>query len=139
MQMGMEAKNILNSSVTAFQCSAQARHLFSPRMRLCLFDSTASKTLRHPHHHAAEHLDQPAVGVINKTRVAGVQINPLTVSSFSPIFRTVSIIPGMENLAPERQETSNGLSRSPNFLPCFFYRLQRVQFLSHISGKNSHR
>ena len=41
-------------------------------------------------------------------------------SSFIPRFRIVSIIPGMESRAPERTETSNGRSLSPNFLPVDF-------------------
>jgi hypothetical protein len=32
----------------------------------------------------------------------------------------VSIMPGMENFAPERQETSSGFFGSPNFLPVAF-------------------
>src|SRR3990172_938277 len=35
------------------------------------------------------------------------------------MLRTVFIMPGMENLAPERQDTSSGLLASPNFLPVF--------------------
>ncbi len=31
--------------------------------------------------------------------------------------RTVSIIPGMENFAPDRTDTSSGSSGSPSFLP----------------------
>ena len=42
---------------------------------------------------------------------------PLAVSSFKPIFKTVSIMPGIENLAPERQETNNGFLGSPKTLP----------------------
>ena len=38
-------------------------------------------------------------------------------------------MPGMENLAPERQETNSGLSGSPNFLPVASRRLERLQFL----------
>ena len=34
-----------------------------------------------------------------------------------PTFRTVSIMPGMELRAPERQETSSGFSGSPKFIP----------------------
>jgi hypothetical protein len=33
------------------------------------------------------------------------------------MFRIVSIMPGMENFAPDRHETSSGRSASPNFLP----------------------
>jgi hypothetical protein len=42
------------------------------------------------------------------------------ISSLRPILSTVSIMPGMENLAPERQETSSGFSVPPNFLPVSF-------------------
>ena len=42
---------------------------------------------------------------------------PSTVCAFSPMLRTVSIIPGIENLAPERQETRSGLAGSPSRLP----------------------
>ena len=38
-------------------------------------------------------------------------------SSLRPRFRIVSIIPGIDALAPERTDTSSGFSRSPNFLP----------------------
>ncbi|CAB4978036.1 unannotated protein [freshwater metagenome] len=37
-----------------------------------------------------------------------------------PTFRTVSIIPGIENLAPLLTETSNGLSGLPNAFPVDF-------------------
>ena len=40
-------------------------------------------------------------------------IMPLAVSSLRPTLSTVSIIPGIENLAPERTETSSGLRASP--------------------------
>ena len=39
---------------------------------------------------------------------------PKTASSFKPRFKTVSIIPGIDTLAPERTEISNGFSLSPN-------------------------
>ena len=42
---------------------------------------------------------------------------PCTLASVNPTLRTVSIIPGIENFAPERTETSNGSSGSPSFLP----------------------
>jgi len=41
---------------------------------------------------------------------------PSTTSSFKPRFRMVSIIPGMDARAPERTETNNGLTLSPNFM-----------------------
>ena len=37
-----------------------------------------------------------------------------------PIFNTVSIIPGIETLAPDLTETNNGLFKSPNILPDSF-------------------
>ena len=42
---------------------------------------------------------------------------PSRVSSLRPRLRTVSIIPGIENLAPERTETRSGFFGSPNPLP----------------------
>jgi hypothetical protein len=43
--------------------------------------------------------------------------SPCTLASFSPIFRTVSIIPGIENFAPDRTDTSSGSAGSPSFFP----------------------
>ena len=40
-----------------------------------------------------------------------------TVASLSPTFRTVSIIPGIENAAPDRTETSRGSLLSPSERP----------------------
>ena len=37
-----------------------------------------------------------------------------TISSFTPMFRTVSIIPGIENFAPLRTETRSGFLGSPS-------------------------
>ena len=37
-----------------------------------------------------------------------------------PMFRMVSIMPGMEERAPERQLTRRGSFASPNFLPMIF-------------------
>ena len=55
----------------------------------------------HVHHDLAEHLDESAVGVPGEPHVAvGLLREPSTERSFSPRFRTVSIIPGIENLAP---------------------------------------
>ena len=42
---------------------------------------------------------------------------PCTDSSFSPRLRTVSIIPGIENGAPERTDTRSGSVPSPSRLP----------------------
>ena len=41
-------------------------------------------------------------------------MTPFTVLSFNPRFRMVSIIPGIENIAPDLTETNNGLTGSPN-------------------------
>ena len=38
-------------------------------------------------------------------------------SGVIPTFNTVSIIPGIENFAPERTETNSGFSTPPNFFP----------------------
>ena len=43
--------------------------------------------------------------------------SPATLASLSPTLRTVSIMPGMENLAPERTETSSGSAGSPSLRP----------------------
>ena len=45
--------------------------------------------------------------------------DPATDVSLRPRLRTVSIIPGIENGAPERTETSSGSSTSPSCLPIF--------------------
>ena len=42
---------------------------------------------------------------------------PSTESSFRPTSKTVSIIPGIENLAPLRTDTSKGSLGSPKVLP----------------------
>ena len=44
-------------------------------------------------------------------------IRPCSVCSLRPRLRTVSIIPGIENLAPERTDTSSGFFASPKPLP----------------------
>ena len=41
--------------------------------------------------------------------------NAFTVLSFNPRFKMVSIIPGIETLAPDLTETKSGLFKSPNF------------------------
>ena len=46
-----------------------------------------------------------------------VAANSLATSSFKPKFNTVSIIPGIEILAPERTDTNNGFFGSPKVLP----------------------
>src|SRR6266849_2088055 len=63
--------------------------------------------------------------------------SPFVVSSSRPRFRTVSIMPGIENLAPERTLTRSGLFGSPNFLPVFLSRVFRATVVcSHIPGGN---
>jgi hypothetical protein len=57
-----------------------------------------------------------------------------TVRSFSPRFRIVSIIPGIETGAPDRTETSNGFDVSPNPRPVASSR--RRTFVS-TSARNS--
>ena len=49
-----------------------------------------------------------------------------TTSSFNPRFNIVSIIPGIDALAPERTETNNGFSVLPNFLPVIFSNSDKV-------------
>lgn len=50
------------------------------------------------------------------------------------MLRTVSIMPGMENLAPERTETSSGSSDWPSFLPIFASRAARWALTSSRSA-----
>ena len=46
-----------------------------------------------------------------------ISVSPCTEASFNPTLRTVSIIPGIENFAPDRTDTSSGSSGSPNCRP----------------------
>ncbi len=60
---------------------------------------------------------------------------PRVVSSLRPRLRTVSIMPGIENLAPERTLTSSGLRGSPNFLSdCASIFFSAVVACSHMPG-----
>ena len=52
----------------------------------------------------------------NRSSLVSVAM-PFVVSSLRPRFRTVSIMPGIENFAPERTLTRSGSLTSPNFLP----------------------
>ena len=54
------------------------------------------------------------------TRSSVWAARPRTDLSFNPRLRTVSIIPGIENLAPDRTLTSSGSAWSPSFLPISF-------------------
>ena len=55
----------------------------------------------------------------------------------SPTFNTVSIIPGIDCLAPERIDTSSGSVTSPNFEPIIFSMSIKASFNceSRASGK----
>src|SRR6266566_2878784 len=62
---------------------------------------------------------------------------PLVVSSLRPRLRTVSIMPGIENLAPDRTLTRSGLCESPKPLPvCRSRLLSAVSACSHMPGGN---
>jgi hypothetical protein len=52
-----------------------------------------------------------------KRSLPACRASPRTEWSLRPRLRTVSIIPGIEYLAPDRTETSRGLSRSPRRRP----------------------
>ena len=59
---------------------------------------------------------------------------PFKTLSFKPKFNIVSIIPGIDALAPERTDTNKGFSTSPNVFPVIssnFLDFQRflLQFL----------
>ncbi len=52
-----------------------------------------------------------------------------------PMLSTVSIMPGIENLAPERTETSSGFAGSPSVRPILASRLASCSVTwSAISG-----
>src|SRR3989449_4490412 len=70
-------------------------------------------------------------------RSFAVRARASTVVSLRPRFRTVSIIPGIESLAPERTETSSGCSEAPNFRPPFTSTADRASSTCfHIPGGN---
>ena len=52
-----------------------------------------------------------------KRSLSVVFVSPSTDSSFSPRFRTVSSIPGIDSRAPLRTDTSSGSPGSPSFVP----------------------
>ena len=54
-------------------------------------------------------------------------------SGVIPTFNTVSIMPGIENFAPERTDTNNGFSGSPNFFPSSFSRFPSALCISASS------
>lgn len=53
------------------------------------------------------------------------------------MLRTVSIMPGIENFAPERTETRSGSSAWPSFLPIFSSRAVRWALTSSRSAAGS--
>src|SRR3954469_1839777 len=59
--------------------------------------------------------------------------SPPTDTSLSPRLRTVSIIPGIENAAPDRTDTSNGSVASPSCLPIFASRAESAAATSSMS------
>ena len=67
--------------------------------------------------------------------------SPCTDSSLRPTLSTVSIIPGMEDAAPERTETSSGSSAWPSFLPMLSRARSRCSVISSArpSGSRSPR
>ena len=68
-------------------------------------------------HHVGIHLDEAAVGIIGEAPSSELLASASAVASLRPRLSTVSIMPGIEARAPERTETSSGLSRSPKVLP----------------------
>ena len=58
---------------------------------------------------------------------------PSTVLSFNPKFNIVSIIPGIESLAPDLTETNSGFSASPNFFPACFSTSASADLTSSIN------
>ena len=65
--------------------------------------------------------------------------SPSTDSSLRPRLRTVSIMPGMENLAPERTETSSGSAASPMALPMAVSSRERADATSASSSLGHRR
>ena len=55
-----------------------------------------------------------------KRSLCVVAAKPFTLLSLRPKFKTVSIMPGMENFAPERTDTRSGSFASPRARPIFF-------------------
>ena len=51
-----------------------------------------------------------------------------------PTFNTVSIIPGMECLAPDLTETKSGEVGSPNFLPTTFSRFSKAVLICSFNA-----
>ena len=136
----LRSHDALELRVSAFEIFARAgpRRCVTPRARAASGSSASNGSSRYAEHHRAEHLHQPAVGVVGEARVAG-ELRPAAraTSSFSPMLRTVSIMPGIENFAPERQETSSGSLRIAEPLAGrAFQRFHgREHLLPHPGGK----
>ena len=60
------------------------------------------------------------------------------VSLVKPKFRTVSIIPGIDCLAPDLTDSNSGLDGSPKLVPIIDSTLDRLSFTSSVklSGKD---
>ena len=63
--------------------------------------------------------DKTVIALANKTS-NGRFAKAITVLSFNPKLRIVSIIPGIETLAPDLTDNKSGFFRSPNFLDTSF-------------------
>jgi hypothetical protein len=63
--------------------------------------------------------------------------SPATEESLRPMLRTVSIIPGIENFAPDRTLTSSGSSGWPSRLPMAFSSAVRCSLTSARSSAGS--
>ena len=68
-----------------------------------------------------------------KRRSSVWRASPSTDASLRPRLRTVSIIPGIENFAPERTETSRGSRASPRRVPIARSRRRRARPTSSTS------
>ena len=90
---------------------------------LCLRFETIEHALkllmRDAHHDLAKQRREPSIRIERETEIARLFGQTRTVSSFKPRLRTVSIMPGIENAAPERTDTSSGFFGSPKRLPTF--------------------
>ena len=72
------------------------------------------------HNNIRIHHHQATVCIIDKPSFPVFFIRPGIVFDVNPTFRTVSIMPGIELLAPDRTDTRSGFSGFPNFLPMIF-------------------
>ena len=79
-----------------------------PGLALDLSESMLEEFSINPQDDLAEHLDKTPVGVIREALVRCKVASPSTVSSLRPRLRTVSIMPGIENFAPDLTETRSG-------------------------------